>query len=141
MNQQELFALIERMERSTLQRIKIIDGDFQVELEKQSQVVTMASGSVSTQAHQPMEDEPQQPMGEFVRAPLVGTYYAASSPDAPHYVALGQRVKQGETLFLIEAMKTMNEISAPCDMIVEEFVASDGALVAYDAPIIRYSHV
>ena len=81
------------------------------------------------------------PSGAFVRAPLVGTYYAAPGPGEPPYVQVGDRVEKGRTLCIIEAMKTMNEIPAPCDLVVEELLEEDGALVAYDAPMVRYRHV
>ena len=64
----------------------------------------------------------------------MGTYYAASSPDAAPYVRVGDRVEKGQTLCLIEAMKTMNEIPAPCDLLVEEILVDNGALVALTPP-------
>ena len=147
MEKQDLFELMDRFARSGLQRMKLCDGDFRLELEKPQPVAAAAPAAAPVAAaaavavSAPAAAEPAAPAGEFVRAPLVGTYYAASSPDAEPYIRVGDRVEKGQTLCLIEAMKTMSEIPAPCDLVVEEILAENGALVAYDAPIIRYSHV
>ena len=76
--------------------------------------------------------------GTFVTAPLVGTFYAASAPGEEPYVKPGQKVQKGDVLCLVEAMKTMNEIKAPCDCVVEEVLAQDGDLVSYGQNLIRY---
>ena len=72
---------------------------------------------------------------------MVGTFYAAPSPDQPPFVALGDKVTKGQTVCLIEAMKMMSEIPAPCDGIIEEILQDDGALVSFGAPLVRYRTV
>lgn len=146
MEKQDLFELMDRFARSGLQRMALQDGDFTLELEKPQPAAVAApaapaaAAAVAVAAAAPAAAEPA-PAGEFIKAPLVGTYYAASSPEAAPYVQVGDRVAKGQTVCLIEAMKTMNEIPAPCDLVVEEILADNGALVSFDAPIIRYSHV
>ena len=146
MEKQELFELMDRFARSGLQRMALQDGDFTLELEKPQPVAAAApaapaaaAAAVAVAAAAPAVEA--EPVGEFIKAPLVGTYYAASSPEAEPYVRVGDRVSKGQTVCLIEAMKTMNEIPAPCDLLVEEILADNGALVSFDAPLIRYSHV
>ena len=145
MEKQELFELMDRFARSGLQRMALQDGDFTLELEKPQPVAAAApaapaaAAAVAVAAAAPAAAP--EPAGEFIKAPLVGTYYAASSPEAEPYVRVGDRVAKGQTVCLIEAMKTMNEIPAPCDLLVEEILADNGALVSFDAPLIRYSHV
>lgn len=73
-----------------------------------------------------------------ITAPLVGTFYVAPSPDKAPYVQVGDKVKAGDTVCLLEAMKMMSEVTAPCDCVIEEIVAQDGALVSYGDPLIRY---
>ena len=73
--------------------------------------------------------------GESIKSPLVGTFYKASAPDAAPYVAVGQTVKKGETVCLVEAMKMINEIPAPFDCVIEAVLAEDGALVEFDQPL------
>lgn len=145
MEKQDLFELMDRFARSGLQRMALQDGDFTLELEKPQPAAVAApaapaaAAAVAVAAAAPAVAA--EPAGEFIKAPLVGTYYAASSPEAAPYVQVGDRVAKGQTVCLIEAMKTMNEIPAPCDLVVEEILADNGALVSFDAPIIRYSHV
>ena len=67
-----------------------------------------------------------------VKSPLVGTFYSSPSPDEPPFVLAGQEVKEGDTLCIIEAMKVMNEIKAPCSGKVVRIMAQPGDLVEYN---------
>lgn len=69
---------------------------------------------------------------EPVKAPLVGTFYAAPSPDADPFVQEGQKVSKGETLCILEAMKMMNELTAPYDLIVRRILGVNGEMVEYN---------
>ena len=75
--------------------------------------------------------EPAAPAGDEVKAPMVGVYYAAPAPGADPFVRVGSKVKKGETLCIIEAMKVMNEVAAECDGEVLSINAKDGELVEY----------
>lgn len=84
----------------------------------------------------PAQEETAAPAAEAVqgtevKSPLVGTFYSSPSPDAPPFVLVGQKVREGDTLFIIEAMKTMNEIKAPCDGTVVRILAQPGDMVEY----------
>ena len=72
------------------------------------------------------------PAGTQVKSPLVGTFYSSPSPDEPPFVLAGQEVKEGDTLCIIEAMKIMNEIKAPCSGKVVRIMAQPGDLVEYN---------
>lgn len=74
-----------------------------------------------------------------VKAPLVGTFYAAASPDEKPFVTVGQNVHKGDVVGIIEAMKLMNEVCAPCDGVVSEILVSDTDLVEYDQVLIVLS--
>lgn len=78
----------------------------------------------------------EQPEGTPVKSPLVGTFYSSPAPDAPPFVLVGQKVKEGDTLFIIEAMKTMNEIKAPCDGTVVRILAQPGDMVEYNQTVV-----
>ena len=71
-----------------------------------------------------------------VKAPLAGTFYRSPSPDQPPYVSIGQKVKKGDVLGMIEAMKMMNEITATEDGVIEEILVEDEAMVEYGQPLI-----
>ena len=72
------------------------------------------------------------PAGVQVKSPLVGTFYSSPSPDEPPFVLVGQQVKEGDTLCIIEAMKIMNEIKSPCDGKVIRIMAQPGDMVEYN---------
>lgn len=72
-----------------------------------------------------------------VRAPMVGVFYAAASPGAEPFVRVGSKVKKGDTLCVIEAMKAMNEVTAEADGEVVDICVSDGELVEYDCVLMK----
>lgn len=140
MTNQEIYELMARFDQSGLTTLKVTRKDFSLELGKN---VTVAAAPVVAPAAAPVAAaaapvaEPVEE-GTFVTAPLVGTFYAASAPGEEPYVKPGQKVQKGDVLCLVEAMKTMNEIKAPCDCVVEEVLAQDGDLVSYGQNLIRY---
>ena len=75
--------------------------------------------------------------GMIVKSPLVGTFYAAPSEDADPFVSVGDQVKKGQTLAIVEAMKLMNEIESDFDGKVEEIYAENGQAVEYGQPLFR----
>ena len=100
--------------------------------------VAAAAPSASTPAAEQGEaaaPAEELPAGTEVKSPLVGTFYSSPSPDAPPFVLVGQKVKEGDTLFIIEAMKTMNEIKSPCDGTVSRILAQPGDMVEYNQTV------
>lgn len=93
---------------------------------------TKVNTATNTDESKQQEPKPEEIQGTKVKAPLVGTFYAAPSPEEPPYIEVGQTVKKGDTLFIIEAMKTMNEIVAPCDGTVSRIMALSGDMVEFD---------
>ena len=77
------------------------------------------------------------PAGKFVKAPIVGTFYAASAPDQPPFVKVGDQIKKGDVLFIIESMKLMNEVQSEIEGTVAEILVGNGEAVEYDQPILR----
>ena len=78
------------------------------------------------------------PAAQDVRSPMVGIFYAAPAEDAEPFVEVGRRVKKGDTLCVIEAMKLMNEITAEQDGTIVEICAQNGQAVEYGTPLFRY---
>jgi biotin carboxyl carrier protein len=133
MTNQELFDLMARFDRSTLQSLRLSRGDFTIEL---------ARGGVSVPpapAAAPAAAPVQEAEGPVVTAPLVGTFYAAPAPDQPPFVSAGDRVQKGQTLCLLEAMKTMVEVPAPCDCVIEAVLKANGELAAFGDALMRYT--
>lgn len=73
--------------------------------------------------------------GNIVKAPIVGTYYRSPSPDKPPFVKIGDKVKKGDVIMIIESMKLMNEVQSEFDGVVERILVTDGQAVEYDQPI------
>ena len=73
--------------------------------------------------------------GNTVKSPLVGTFYSASAPDAAPYVQVGDTVKKGQVLGIVEAMKLMNEIESEYDGTVKAILVKNGDLVEFDQPM------
>ena len=74
--------------------------------------------------------------GETVKSPMVGTAYLQASPEAPPFVQPGDKVKKGQTLLIVEAMKTMNPIQAPRDGVVREVLVGDAQPVEFGEPLV-----
>jgi acetyl-CoA carboxylase biotin carboxyl carrier protein len=74
-----------------------------------------------------------------VESPIVGTFYSKPSPDAEPFVKQGDKVKKGQTICIVEAMKLMNEIPSPCDGTVEQILMEDGQVVEYGETILTIS--
>ena len=138
MTNQEIFELMARFDQSGITTFKLNTKDFTLELGKGGSAAVPAA-PVGAPAPAVAAPAPAaQPDGPCITAPLVGTFYAASAPDAEPFVKVGDKVKKGQTVCLMEAMKMMNEVKAPCDCVVEAVLQQDGALVSFGDPLFRY---
>ncbi len=77
----------------------------------------------------------EAPAGKAIKAPLVGTFYAAPSPDQPPFVRVGDTVKKGDVVLIIESMKLMNEVTSDVEGVVQEILVKNGDAVEYDQPL------
>ena len=135
MTNQEIFDLMDRFQRSSIQTMKLSTQEFTIELSRggvPASAAPVAAAAPAVPAPAPEAD------GKVVTAPLVGTFYAAPAPEKPPFVRVGDRVKKGDTLCLIEAMKMMSEIPAPCDCVIEAVLKESGELVSFGEPLLRY---
>lgn len=80
-------------------------------------------------------DAAAQTSGNVVKSPIVGTFYAAPAPDKAPFVRIGDTVKKGDVIMIIESMKLMNEIQSEFDGVVKEILVSDGQAVEFDQPV------
>ena len=137
MTNQEIYDLMDRFQRSSLRSMKLSCQDFTIELEQGAPAAPAAAAPAAVPAP-PAAAPASQAEGPVISAPLVGTYYAASAPDQPPFVTAGDRVKKGKTVCLIEAMKMMSEVPAPCDCVIEEVLKANGELAAFGEALFRY---
>ena len=142
MTNQEIYDLISCFDRSTAQTMKLSMQDFSIELTRGGVAANAPSATAAAPAAAPMAaaaaPAPARADLPAVTAPLVGTFYAAPAPDQPPFVSVGDRVKKGQTVCLIEAMKMMSEVPAPCDCVIEAVLKADGELAAFGEPLLRY---
>jgi len=98
---------------------------------------TPAAAPAATPAAAPaaVAESPAESTANQVKSPMVGTFYSSPSPEADTFVAIGQKVKKGDTLCIIEAMKMMNEIESEYDGVVEAILADNATSVEYGQPI------
>ena len=136
----DIFALMDRLEGSSLTRLELEDGDFKLVLDRAAPSVSAAAAPAPVPAAapvQPIRTQEAPPEGTVIRAPLVGTFYAASAPGAAPFAPVGTAVKKGQTVCILEAMKMMSEVPAPADGVITEVLAADGELVGFDQPLFR----
>jgi acetyl-CoA carboxylase biotin carboxyl carrier protein len=145
-------ALVEILEASSLSELDYQHPDLSLRLSRASSLAPIQSSmmasptlapitvATTTVCERPTPAPTQTPlplMGTLVKSPLVGTAYLAPQPDHPPFVRVGDRVKTGQTLLIIEAMKVMNTITAPKDGVVSEIFAANGRPVEYDETLMR----
>lgn len=134
----DIFALMDRLEGSSLTRLELEDGDFKLVLDRIAPSVSAAAAPAAAPTPaEPVREQEAQPEGAVIRAPLVGTFYAASAPGAAPFAPVGTAVKKGQTVCILEAMKMMSEVPAPADGVIAEVLAADGELVGFDQPLFR----
>ena len=137
MNKEDIFDLMDRFDagRATVLRLRM--GEFSLELEKGAAPAVPAAPAAPAPAG-PAEEQAEA-AGPCITAPLAGVFYAAPAPDQPPFIQAGDRVKKGQTVCLLEAMKMMSEIQAPCDCVIQAVLPENGALVSFGDPLMRYS--
>ena len=143
MTNQEFFEIVACFDRSTAQTMKLSTQEFTIELTRGGASAPAAgTPAAGTPAAAPAAAAAPAPAPQSsspsIDAPLVGTFYAAPAPDQAPFVLPGDRVSKGQTVCLIEAMKMMSEVPAPCDCVIESVCKTNGELVAFGEPLFRY---
>ncbi len=145
MDMKQIKALLQEFDASTLSKLKITQDAFSIELEKNigavaapmmAAPVAMAAAPVA----QAVGVESAAPAaavhtGDMILSPMVGTFYSAPSPDSASFVKVGDRVKKGQVIGILEAMKIMNELEAEFDCKIVSVLVSDSQAVEYDMPL------
>ena len=125
MELEAIFRLMDRAEASSFSKVELQTGDLRLLLERE--ITTHAAPAVAASAASPESGEASEK--DAVRSPISGVFYLAKEPGAEPFVQPGSRVGKGDTLCIIEAMKTMNEIRAPRAGTVSAILAKDSATV------------
>jgi len=136
MTNQELNDLLARFEGSSLSKLKLSTQEFTIEMERA--VSAPAAPVIPAAAAAPAAPVSAEPESDAITAPMVGTFYTAPTPDQPPFVQVGDRVKKGDPLCLLEAMKMMSEVTAPCDCEITAVLKENGALVSFGDGLFGY---
>lgn len=134
MDMKQIKALLQEFDASSLSKLKITQDAFSIELEKNIGVVAapMMAAPVAVDAATPAA---VVHTGDMIVSPMVGTFYASPSPDSAPFVKVGDRVKKGQVIGILEAMKIMNELEAEFDCKIVSVLVSDSQAVEYDMPL------
>ena len=158
MDLRKIKALIDLLDKSNLAELEIKEGEESVRLarhapatlapaatlahaptpvdqERRSAVQAMSAVAATASEAQVGKNGKDVPDGHMVRSPMVGTYYASPNPDSPAFVKVGQTVKAGETLGIIEAMKMFNPIEADVSGTVRAILVTTGQPIEFDEPM------
>ncbi len=160
MNLNEIKDLMAQFDQSSLREFSYKNGTDELQFSKnEARMASEATAQVapvptavaaspvvsapSTPVESAVEEAPAPadtagaPEGDVVESPLVGVAYLAAGPDKPAFVTVGDSVKKGQTLVIIEAMKVMNEIPAPKDGVVTEILVSNEEMVEFGKGLVR----
>lgn len=125
--------IMSEFDQSNVTKMKVEIDDLKIELEKESEKVEYVKPiEKEKEVIEDKQIKQEQATGTAVKSPIVGVFYSASSPESEPYVTVGKNVKKGDIVCIIEAMKVMNEIKAPCDGTVTSILVENEALVEYD---------
>ncbi|MCP1421345.1 acetyl-CoA carboxylase biotin carboxyl carrier protein [Pseudomonas laurylsulfativorans] len=140
--------LIELLEESGIDELEIKEGEESVRISRHSKTPAQqyyapapmpapvaAPAAAPAAAAAPVAAAAPALNGTVARSPMVGTFYRKSSPTSPSFVEVGQTVKKGDTLCIVEAMKMMNHIEAETSGVIESILVEDGQPVEYDQPL------
>lgn len=151
---EEIKEIITALDNSSVTEVELTCGNGEkIKLKKRNEVKVVAAEPVeipvapvapvvpvapaAPQASPAAEAAPAETEGKEIKSPMVGVFYAAASPDSEPYVQVGQTVKKGDTLCIIEAMKLMNEINAEESGVITEICAKNGDLVQFGQPLFK----
>ncbi|MBT9552873.1 MAG: acetyl-CoA carboxylase biotin carboxyl carrier protein [Hydrogenophaga sp.] len=150
MDLRKLKTLIDLVSESNVSELEITEAEGKVRIVKSAPVgmaapVTYAMAPVAAPAAPlvaaapadaaPVAAAPAGPVGHTVKSPMVGTFYRASSPGAKPFVEIGDSIKEGETICIVEAMKILNEIEADKSGTVTQILVENGQAVEYGQPL------
>jgi len=140
----DIKELIRVFDKSDLNKLKIKDGEFEISMQtgfdggtvvaQAAPVVQAAPAPAAVAA--PVATETAAPVtGDTINSPMIGTFYASPSPESAAFVKVGDTVKAGQTLCILEAMKIMNEVEAEFDCKIVQILVEDSNPVEYDMPL------
>lgn len=137
MDVKEIESLARLMKENGLTALELTEGEAKLKLERRPEPAAAQAAPVAAALGVTPAEAPAQKEGTLVLSPTVGVFYSAPNPDSKPFVEVGDQVKKGDTLCIIEAMKLMNEIPAEVDGTIAEVCVGNGQVVEYNQPLFR----
>ncbi|MBO7700311.1 MAG: acetyl-CoA carboxylase biotin carboxyl carrier protein [Eubacteriaceae bacterium] len=141
---EKIEGLVKILEASSLTEMTVRDGEFKITMSKLDNPPVVAAGAAVAPAPAAVsvsaevkEEKPAEDDIEYIISPIVGTFYSAPAPDAAPFVRIGDHVKNGQTVCILEAMKLMNEIQTEFDCEIEAVLVSNEQKVEYGQPLFK----
>jgi len=128
--------LTEYLNEFNLTEIEYTDKDTKIKVSKSNPANSNQVVSVAASTSTPSEEKNKVISGTEVKSPIIGTAYHSPEPGAKKFAEIGKRIKKGETVIIVEAMKTMNHVPSTADGIIKEICVEDGQPVEYGQTII-----
>lgn len=143
----DMIELMKAVSDNGLTVFELEQGDVKLTMKREKKVVAAYTAGTGFAVQQMSAEEPvfeetvrtgsAPVIGNMIVSPLVGTFYASPAPDAENFVKVGDHVKKGQVVGIVEAMKLMNEIESEFDGVVEEILVSNEDTVEYGQPLFR----
>ena len=128
--------LSDYLDEFNLTEIEITEKDTKIKVSKNNVSISNQPVATSTSAHNNVSEKPSIKSGTEITSPIIGTAYHSPEPGAKKFVEVGKKIKKGETIMIVEAMKTMNHVPSTADGIVKEICVEDGHPVEFGQTII-----
>jgi acetyl-coA carboxylase, biotin carboxyl carrier protein len=138
MDLEQIEKLVEIIEKSTLKEITVEEGNLKINLKREDNIEIQ---SISKNIEKKVEIVEEPDEESFITSPIVGTFYSAASPETPAFVRVGDTVKKGQPVCIVEAMKLMNEINCDFDCEIEAVLVSNEQKVEYGQPLFRVKKI
>ena len=128
--------LVNYLEEFNLTELEYQDGDKKIKVSKGSGVVNSHKKINETNANNRSATELDNESGLSIKSPIIGTVYLAAEPGAKKFIEVGDKIKKGQTIMIVEAMKTMNHVSSTSDGVVTKILVNDGQPVEFGQKLI-----
>ncbi|MDD2958156.1 MAG: acetyl-CoA carboxylase biotin carboxyl carrier protein [Lachnospiraceae bacterium] len=141
MDLEKIEGLVKILENSSLMELSIKEGDMKITMSRQKYMAGPVDMAVTAPAALNIEQAEAEEEEFFITSPIVGTFYSAAAPDVPAFVKVGDIIKAGRTVCILEAMKMMNEIDCEYDCEIEAVLVSNEQKVEYGQPLFRVKKI
>lgn len=153
MDMKEIKELIKLIDSSSITEFKLDREDYKISIKKEQTVLKLMDREPETHAVKNTDDKKAETSVtavetkgveenvHYIKSPIVGTFYSSPSPDAAPFAKAGSRIKKGDVLCIVEAMKLMNEVTSDIDGEITEVLVKDKSVVEYGQPLFKVRQV